>query len=149
MVQITQKGNNFALVFSVDEAKHLGMNSTCEYELSKARDGIWVVVEQGPLEKKAPLQIDETEQKIIGMLRTLAPRDRMEEWFEKKLSKVEAEKFREMLKDGRVIKFKSSEVFRKSLYTLPKKSETKTSSAKNFENKEKPIEEFSLEKDGR
>ena len=96
-----------------------------------------------PAPQKMP---DETEQKIIGLLRKTAPRDRMEGWFEKKLSDGENAKFAEMLKDGRVVKFKSSETFRKALYTLPKIQPG--AEAKRFENREKPIEEYTLEKDG-
>ncbi|VVC00729.1 Uncharacterised protein [uncultured archaeon] len=94
--------------------------------------------------------IDEAEQKIIGMLRKLPPRDRMEGWFEKKLGEQENRKFAEMLSQGKVIRFKSSEVFRKALYTLPRvpQGQAQKSPEKNFANAERPFHEYTIDKDG-
>src|SRR3989344_7035835 len=85
-------------------------------------------------------EIDEMEQKIIDILRKTPTRDRMEGWFEKKLSEPERKKFAEMLANGKVIKYKSSEVFRKSLYNIAPKSAKREVAEKKFENREKPIE---------
>ncbi len=163
MVGIKPKGSSFTLVFTGDEAKRLGLDKESEYELSKAREGMWVLIkgakanstamaEHAAAEPAKPQNqqkpIDETEQKIIGLLRKTPARDRMEGWFEKKLSEAERKKFAEMLGQGRVIKFKSSETFRKALYTLPPKGTGRAAEEKKFENMEKPIEEFTLEKDG-
>ena len=82
------------------------------------------------------------------MLRKLPPRDRMETWFEKKLSSSERKKFEEMLQKGTVRKFKSSEVFRKALYIVPKAIVSQKSAEKKFDNVERPFHEFTLEKDG-
>ncbi len=180
MAQVAKRGTAFMLSFSAAEAKELGTKPDAFYELSKARDGIWVLVEgagvgagKGAAEKNvgretAPgegkaaeeknlwqsdghmraEQTDDVKQKIIGLLRKAPPRDRMEGWFEKKLSPEERKKFAEMLARGEVVRFKSSEVFRKALYTLPKKIVKPTQTPRKFENTEKPFQDFTLEKDG-
>lgn len=153
MAQVAKKGNSFTIYFTEAEAKELGMKAGTLYELFKAREGIWVLTEtheakehdQKPAREK---EIDEVEQKIIGMLRKLPPRDRMEGWFEKKLVAEEKSKFEQMLAKGIVTRYKSSEVFRKALYTVPKKSYKEQEAEKKFENTEKPFQEYTLEKDG-
>ncbi|HIH09539.1 MAG TPA: hypothetical protein HA254_02605 [Candidatus Diapherotrites archaeon] len=147
MVKITKKNGSFSLVFAPEEAMAAGLQPEKEYELSKARDGIWVMVEgAAQAVQKPPAAFDGAEQKILELLKKLPNRDLMEGWFEKKLSEAEKAKFKEMLEKGAVIKFKSSEHFRKALYIIPKKS--RADPGQKFDNTEKPIEEFSLEKDG-
>lgn len=148
MVKIIPKGSAFMLSFSYEECGTLGLKAGCEYELSKARDGLWVLVETAAKKQEPKIQVDDTEQKIIGMLRKLPPRDRMEGWFEKKLTEEERKKFSEMLTNGAVVKFKSSEVFRKALYVPGKHTAKTRAPEKSFENKEKPFPDFTLEKDG-
>ncbi len=161
MAQVAKKGSQLLISFTEGEAKELGMKAGQWHEISRAREGIWVLTASAEnigvapaakdlaVQEKKPVQgIDEIEQKIAGLLRKTPARDRMEGWFEKKLGREEIGKFREMLADGRVIKFKSSEVFRKALYTLPKKQAGRIEAAKAFENVERPFQEFTLEKDG-
>ncbi|GEM_PF-2457003 len=170
MAQLAKKKDIFLLSFTDSEAKELGAKGGAWYELSKAREGIWVLSEysdskaaQGakakspdakfpeppadakPVEK--PAEIDELAEKIIGMIAKLPPRERMEDWFEKKLSEAEKAKLKELLASGRVVKFKSSEVFRKALYTVPK-SDPRPKIPTKFDNAEKPFQDFTLEKDG-
>src|SRR3989344_1183839 len=161
MVEIQPRANAFALIFSEAECLRLGLDKGKEYELTKAGNGIWVLVEgniaaaknQASMQQQVakqqtpaqpPMAIDEMEHKIIGLLRKTTARDRIEGWFEKKLTEEEKKKFGEMLTQGKVVRYKSSEAYRKSLYTLPAKSAVQ----EKVENKEKPIEEFSLEQDG-
>ncbi len=157
MVEIKPKGNSFSLLFTEQEVTRLGLEAGREYELTKVREGIWVLAEGATIAKKAetkkemPKQMqpfDGMEEKIAQILRKTPTRDRMEGWFEKKLTDGEREKFAQMLSEGKVIKYKSSEVFRKSLYALPKKPEKNEIAARKFENREKPIEEFTIENDG-
>ena len=178
MAQVWKKANGCFVTFTEGEAREIGANPGKEYEVAKAKEGIFLLIEaaskkekQGPVEndilsagrkhlpnvekKEDPASdrkktggIDAIEQKIAGLLRKTPARDRMEGWFEKKLGKEELAKFREMLADGRVIKFKSSEVFRKALYTLPKKEAIHREAMLAFENTEKPFQDFTLEKDG-
>lgn len=149
MAKARKEGNLCIIEFAEHEAKEIGLPSNKEFELAKAKEGIWVLTVAGDAKKteeKAP--IDDSEQKIIGMLRTLQPRDRIEGWLEKKLNEQEKKKLEEMLKDGRVIKFKSSEVFRKALYVLPKEMPGKKAAERNFQNTEKPNYDYTLDKDG-
>lgn len=161
MAQVAKKGSQLLISFTQVEAKELGMKPETWHEISRAREGIWVLVENTApaparaAEEKKPAQetrpgqgIDEVEQRVAILLKKTPTRDRMEGWFEKKLDREELGKFREMLADGRVIRFKSSEVFRKALYTLPKKQAGRDDAARAFENVERPFQEFTLEKDG-
>ena len=72
-------------------------------------------------------------------------RDRVEGTFEKLLNENELKKFSEMLKQGKVEKFKLNEKYKKAVYQLPEKSKA---TVKKFDNTEKPFDEFTLEKDG-
>lgn len=155
MVKITRTGKELRLAFSREEADTLGLSPEKEYDFSKARDGIWLLTENpaktAPAEKKevilpANVTVEDTEQKIMGLIRNLPPKDRMEGWFEKKLTAQEKEKFTQMLSKGLVAKFKSSESFRTSLYVPGKAAENRHE--KQFDNNEKEPHNYTLEKDG-
>ena len=171
MAELAKKGGEILLVPNEKEAAETGLKHGAEYLISKAREGVWVIMEkdsaansagsgQGKQDterrlaeeqktvpiKKISDELDETQHKIIGLLRKLPPRDRMEGWFEKKLTPEEKTKFAEMLSMGIVKKFKSSEVFRTSLYIAPKEDGKKIE--KKFSNAEKPFHEFTIESDG-
>ncbi|MBI4209913.1 MAG: hypothetical protein HY544_00175 [Candidatus Diapherotrites archaeon] len=157
MAEVSRKGEKRFLSFGEKETDGTGLRAGPEYELCRACDGVWVLVERPAthekaaqtayVERAAAQSTDSIEQKITGMLRKLPPQERMEGRFEKKLLAAERVKFAEMLAAGKVVKYKSSEVFRKALYTIPKNAMA-TRPEKKFDNAEKPIEEFSLEKDG-
>ena len=151
MVEVLRKGKETVLGFSEKEAMEIGLDQAKEYELSKAKQGIWVLSEGkektlGSAEKKKEAQQDkqpdEGEQKIIGHLKKLSLSERVEGIFEKRLSGEELTKFREMLSENKVQKFKLNETYKKAVYQLP---ETQPQS---FDNTEKPIDEYTLEKDG-
>ncbi len=137
-------------LFSEQELKDLEIENGSEFEIVKAKKGVYVFVEK-PAEKKTQQenrpQIDEVEQRIIGYLKKKQPTDLVEGKFEKALSKEELAKFKEMLAQNRVEKFKSDPKYIKFIYKL-KPQQVHSAARTEFENKEKPIEEFSLEKDG-
>ncbi len=163
MVAIVPFGKDFTLRFSVEEASRLGLDASKEYSLSRARDGVWVLVEgkkllenqeeaEGKSEKKETANkagtfgktgsIDAAEQKIIGMVKKLDLRELVEGVFEKSLNDAEKKKLSEMVSSGKVLKFKLNPSYKKPVYRLAEQPPIK------FENREKPIEGFTLENDG-
>ncbi|MCR4369083.1 MAG: hypothetical protein NUV67_04220 [archaeon] len=143
MVKALGKGAELRLVFDEAEALELGFDSSKEYALVKAKQGIWILTEeqrQQALAKKEP-EIDEMEQKIIGLLNKLSLSERVEGSFEAKLSPEGKKKLEEMVGTGKIEKFKLNESYKKAVYQVPEKK-------LNFENTEKPFHEFTLEDDG-
>ena len=148
-MEITKKNNGFAIIFSEAEAKQLGIDHKKEHELSKAKDGIWILTEGQakknpaiPEKKKETTPIDEAEQKIIGLLKKFSLSERVEGSFEKQLSKDELKKFSEMISQNKIEKFKLNESYKKAVYKLAEENPNK------FDNDEKPFHEFTLENDG-
>ncbi|MEM4363996.1 MAG: hypothetical protein QXU92_04050 [Candidatus Diapherotrites archaeon] len=145
MAKITKTNKGYEISFNEEEAKALEIEATKKYEIVKVKENLWVMTLEETKKENVFSEDYEIEQKIISMIRTLPPKERMETWFEKKLNEKEKQKFQEMLEQGKIKKFKSSEVFRKALYVLNKDQQNKK---KTYENKEKKPEEYSLEKDG-
>ncbi len=140
MVKAIKKENEFSLEFTEQEAQALGLNHKKEYLLAKARQGTWVMAEGAEI--TAVLQVDETEQRILGSIKKLELRDLVEGIFEKKLKPDELKKFGEMLKSGKVEKFKLNESYKKAVYRAKEQEKNQ------FENTEKPFQEYTLENDG-
>ncbi|MCR4335972.1 MAG: hypothetical protein NUV57_05575 [archaeon] len=137
MVKIQDKGEKFILSFSDEETKNLKLKSNIDYELTKAKDGLWVLIEGN--ENNI---IDDTEQKIIGLLKKLSLSERVEGAFEKNLNPEGLAKFNQLIKDGKIEKFKLNESYKKAVYQLPEQEE------KSYDNNEKEIQDYTLEKDG-
>jgi len=137
MVQIQDKGKKFILSFSDEETKNLKLNKNRNYELTKARDGLWILIEAN--ENSI---IDDAEQKIIGLLTKLSLSERVEGTFEKNLNPEGLVKFNQLLKDRKIEKFKLNDSYKKAVYQLAGQSK------KNYDNKEKEIQDYTLEKDG-
>jgi len=150
LVKAKSNGAEFTLNLSKNEAEQLGFSSGKEFDVVKAKEGVWILLEKEAAKttdelKRADEPIDETEQRIIGYLKKKQLRDRVEGTFEKLLNENELKKFSEMLKQGKVEKFKLNEKYKKAVYQLPEKSKA---TVKKFDNTEKPFDEFTLEKDG-
>ncbi len=144
MAKLTKTNEKYEIELTEEEAKLLGFEKTRKMELIKAKNTIWIMTCPEEKENKETQQEDlEIEEKIITMLKTLPAREKMETWFEKKLNEKERKKFNEMLEQGKIIKFKTSQVFRKALYGLGK-----TDQKKQYENREKNPAEYTMEKDG-
>lgn len=154
MVKAKPEGDLTIIEFTEEEARELKLPSQKKFELIKAKEGIWLMVPHETKVDAKNLFVEagssaEMEQKIINLIKTLSPRDKMEGWLEKKLNENEKKKLQEMLRDGKVIKYKSSEVFRKALYALPKNTAKKQQNPENkFQNTEKPKYDYTLDKDG-
>ena len=143
MPKLVIQGKKLVGEFSDEEIKTLELPLDREFEIIKAKKGIWVLVESAPVPKLVPA-VDELEQKLIGYLKKRLPTDLVEGKFEKTLSKEELEKFRQMLADGRVEKFKSNPKYIKFIYRAKPVARTRAM----FENTEKKPEEYSMENDG-
>ncbi|MAG18060.1 MAG: hypothetical protein CL944_01140 [Candidatus Diapherotrites archaeon] len=137
MVKIQDKDEKFILSFSDEETKNLKLKNNRDYELTKAKDGLWVLIEGN--ENSV---INDTEQKIIELLKKLSLSERVEGNFEKNLNPEGLARFNQLLKDGKIEKFKLNESYKKAVYRLPEQGE------KKYDNKEKEIQEYALENDG-
>jgi len=136
MVEAQKKDKEILLNFSKDESNAIGLDPTKEYSLAKASNGIWVMVEGK--DKKIS---EDLEAKIIGMINTASLSDRVEGAFEKKLDATQLAKFNEMITQKKIEKFKLNESYKKAVYQAPGR-------VGNFENTEKPFQEFTIENDG-
>ncbi|MDO8634356.1 MAG: hypothetical protein Q7K34_03645 [archaeon] len=143
MPKLTLQGKRLVGDFSDEEMKSLELPLDKEFEILKARKGIWVLVETTQVPKPV-VRVDELEQKIIGYLKKKLPTDLVEGKFEKTLSKEELEKFRQMLAENRVEKFKTNPKYIKFIYR-PKEQARQPFL---FENSEKNPEDYTIEKNG-
>lgn len=137
MVEASKNDKELILSFSDEESNTIGLDSKKDYILTKAKEGIWIMVENG--EKKL---VDDVEEKLIEKIKKMSLSERVEGVFETKLNEDESKKLMEMLNENKIEKFKLNESYKKAVYQL-KDSENTT-----FENKEKPFHEYTLEKDG-
>ena len=153
-VTVSAKGNDFAFLLPRQNFKELGLDPSAEYELLKAKPGIWVLVAGKISEKKDP-----AEDKIISMLKEKSLKDRVAGKFEKFLGKGELKHFKELLKEGEIVAFKLSQKYKKAIYKTRQEVEenVKMTDAKAGRGKkesetakaeEKPSEEYNLKRDG-
>ncbi len=76
-------GKKLVLELTENEEQELELDPNAEFEIIKAKKGVWVLFEST---KKSPPKIDETEQKIIGLLKKRDLKEKVEGQFEKLLS---------------------------------------------------------------
>ena len=143
MPVISTKGNEFVMAFSQDEFNELGLDPTKEYKLLNVKKGVWVLTEEGFAKEK---KLDDAGEKIISLLRKKRLNERVEGKFEKYLNEKEMVKFNELLKNGVIEKFKLSQKYKKAVYQL--REEKDEGKEKVYEEKEKPLDQYSLQKDG-
>lgn len=98
------------LTLTEEDLKALGLQEGKEYEITKAKQGIWVVTEKGS---------ENLEYKLLERIKKSKLKDRVEEKFEKSLNEKELKVFEKLLKEGKVKKFKLSDQYTKSVYKLP------------------------------
>ena len=107
-VSVSAKGSDFALIVRQADFGRLGLDSNCCYELFRASDGIWVLVKKN---KENPLDA-----RIFSLLREKDLNERVEKRFEKFLNKEETTRFRELLKEGRIVAFRLSPKYQRAVY---------------------------------
>jgi len=115
MPKLQKTGNTLSLPLNEQEAKALELEAGKDYEIIKARKGLYVLLDSKIMEEEFFTKVDE---KIYAMLEKSAIQDRVEEKFESFLNHLELSRFDKMLKDGKVEKFKASEKYKKAVYRL-------------------------------
>lgn len=144
MAKLILQGKKLIGDLSDEDLKSLELPLDKDFEIIKAKKGIWLLTESAPIPKPVE-KVDELEQKIIGYLKKKLPTDLVEGKFEKTLSKEELDKFKQMLTEGKIEKFKSNPKYIKFIYRPKTATNTRPII---FENVEKNPEDYSLEKDG-
>jgi len=137
MVIIFRKGTNVQLSLLDANAAKLGLKPHAEYELIELSNGTFALVERTA--KKNPLDA-----KIINRLKQSRLSERVEGKFEGLLNSEELKRFKELVKEGRIIPFKLSEKYKKAVYKLAE--EIRETSEKIAEAARKYEEAQSLEK---
>ncbi len=97
------------LTLSEDEVNKLGLHEKREYDFLKNPSGEWVLTEK-------PNPIDE---RILNILAQKELKDRVEGVFETFLNREEFERFKELINQKKIVPFKASEQYTKSVYKLP------------------------------
>ncbi|MFH0954890.1 MAG: hypothetical protein V1777_02205 [Candidatus Micrarchaeota archaeon] len=148
MARIKRLGNEYRLFFSQSERSQVDALTDREFELAKAKDGVWVLLEtenpknlapQVAVEKRAVIitpavapvlqakpvlsgsnaKIDE---KIFSVLNDKkALQVRVVGKFEKELNEIELKRFNELVRQGIVEQFKLNPSYKKSIYRLNEK----------------------------
>ncbi len=146
-IRAEARGNEFALLIPQKKSSQLGLGANASYELIRVKEGIWVLTaEETPEQEENPL--DRT---ILSMLRQKSLHERVEGKFERSLNKQQLERFREMLKEGRIVAFRLSKKYKKAVYKTREELRKGKPVGKESENplaKNKPIEDYCLETDG-
>ncbi len=162
-ITISTKGNQFALLVSQRLFNELELNPDANYELLKAKKGVWVLIEKAREGKEAK-PIDK---RIYSLLKQKSLKEKVEGKFERFLNREEQKRFREMLQEGSIVAFKLSEKYKKAIYKTREEIEKEQQAGKGQkeeqkageeikeeqrgskgQGKEKPIEQYTLEKEG-
>ena len=150
-VAVSRKGSDFVLVIPQEMLGEFGIDQNAEFELFKAKPGIWVLVGEKAASEKSPVDL-----KILALLKEKGLKDRVEGMFERFLGKEEMPRFREMVKEGSIVEFKLSPKYKRAVYKTRQEAEENVKMAENGKvkkpepgnGKEKPIEGYSLDQDG-
>ncbi|MEM0360023.1 MAG: hypothetical protein QXK06_01625 [Candidatus Diapherotrites archaeon] len=100
-----------AFMIPDEQAEALGFSKGKKYEVLKARDGIFVLVET--TRQKSPAELDKA---IFALLAEKKLSERVEGKFEEFLSSEERERLKELIKEGKIIPFRLSDQYRKAVY---------------------------------
>ncbi|MFH1234220.1 MAG: hypothetical protein V1493_01245 [Candidatus Diapherotrites archaeon] len=110
MVLVEKKGAG-SFVVPDEQAEALGLSKGKKYEISKARDDLFVLAEITA--KKSAAELDKV---VFSLLAEKKLADRVEGKFEEFLSSDERARLAELIKEGRVIPFRLSDQYRKAVY---------------------------------
>jgi hypothetical protein len=115
MPKLKKTGGFYSLLFSEKEVLELGLEANIDYELNKAKDGVWVLINLNKLNNNSnPIEL-----KILELLSKTDLKERVQGVFELKLNEEEKKVFQKLLKEKKVFEFKLNEKYRKSIYKLP------------------------------
>ena len=124
--------SEFILRVSAKEAKDAGLSKDREYEICRATEGVWVLVERkGETHKKgnSAKKEDNASERILSMIGELPLSERVEGKFEKTLGKEALQAFNSLLKEGKIEKFRLNPSYKKAVYQLPKTGNSPNSPA--------------------
>lgn len=106
---VLAKGNDFALLVRQADFKKLGLDPKAGYEISRAAEGVWVLVKKEAEEN--PLDAN-----IFSLLKQKDLNERVEQRFEEFLNKEEKARLNDLLKEGRIIAFRLSPKYKRAVY---------------------------------
>lgn len=148
-----------SIALSDAEAKLLSKSE--ELVLLPHQEGVFLLVDSKLLKKKEEnneysnmpkINLDETKQEVIGLIRKDKLSDLVEGKFESTLNEVQKLALHELLNDGKVFVFKLNESYKKGVYRVKDEEEIsieqKAKESENFNAIEKQIHEYNLDKDG-
>ena len=137
IARISVKDNKIHIELSEEESKKSNLNANKEYEFIKAKDGLFLL-----LEKTANIEhakdYSAIDNKIFSLLSDKKQlSNAVEGRFEKLLNKEELSRFNDLLKSGKIVKFKLSDKYKRAIYRASeklaeKKSEQKPSLEQNL-----------------
>ncbi len=122
MASVGTSDGKFALLLSEREFNELGFDPNREYEVVKAKAGLWVVVDKGPLAREDPEE-RALENKVRDLIAKKSLSERVEGKFEKYLNNKELAQFQKMLKEKKLVLFKLNESYKHGVYKLPEEVE--------------------------
>ena len=111
MVSIARKGEPYSFIIPDGQAEKLGLAKGREYELLRVKQGFFVLSERTA--GKAAIDQDK---RIFSLLREKTLSERVEGKFEGFLNSGEKARLGALVKEGRVVRFKLSEKYRKAIY---------------------------------
>ncbi len=114
MVIIYKKGSNFQLSLTDSNAAKLGLKPQAEYELVKLSDDVFALVE-----KRVSQRTEELDKRIFSLLKRKKLSERVEGKFEKLLNSAELKRFKELIRQGKIIPFKLSAKYKRAVYKTP------------------------------
>jgi|GEM_PF-1163354 len=115
MTVIFRKGTNYKYLLPDDVSSALGLEPGAEYELIELSKGSFALVERS---RTAPAEADKIDKKLFTMLTERSFSERVEGKFEKLLSNDEVKRLKELVKEGKVVLYKSSNKYKKAIYKL-------------------------------
>lgn len=136
MVKVSTKFDEFALLLNEKEFKNLALNPSKEYEFKKINPETWILTEKkepklGPSPvSKGDEKFKAIDEKLFNLIKTKPLKDRVEKRFETLLdSKEELDRFKQLVKEGKIVPFKLSEKYKRAVYKL--KEEVEQAGKKN------------------
>ncbi len=118
MVSIAKKGENYSVSLMDEHAEKLGLTRGQKYEISKVKDGLFVLYESESQPAKAVPKKDfkGIDQSIFSLLYAKNLSDRVEGRFEEFLTAEEKERFSQLIREKSIIPFKLNEQYKKAVY---------------------------------
>ncbi len=149
------EGNN--LVLSKEEIELLKKNP--ELVLIPNQEGVFLLIDTKMLEKNEGKQVcvkvpelSEEKEQVIGLIKKGRLSDLVEGKFEATLNDMQRKALLELVISGKVFVFKLNETYKKGVYRVNEEEEgekvLEKKESEEFNAPEKPIHDYSLEKDG-